>query len=308
MTKAASYNYHLFGFPVVSEFELPELGTPEAINHNIELSDHSVQITRGSVPNNLEGGHKIEDFLEFNSTECTYHVKDVARYLISAGKSIVIEPARNASMIDIRFYLFGTIIGALLHQRKLLPLHVSAVETPRGIVAFTGPSGAGKSTTAYDVHNATGWRLLSDDVAVIDPEKSATLLHCGIFRQKLWKDTVERAGLKPETLTRDTTRAEKYHVVSPNLFLAEPRYLHSLIILDVGPAAVLNVLGPSQAFAEVMNTIYRPDLARMFGDMPTIMQNAASIANVIDTFRFRRPWAIDDISESTRYLVEYFSE
>ncbi len=306
MTKTARYLYHVFGFPVVSDFELPELAVPKAMDVHTPPSDQVVRITRGSVPNSLEGGHKVEDFLEFNRTECMYFVKDVGKYLISEGRKIVIQPDTDASLIDIRYYLFGTIFGALLHQRKLLPLHVSAVETPNGILAFTGQSGAGKSTTAYEILKETGWRLLSDDVAVIDPTESKTLLHCGIFRQKLWKDTVERAGLQPDTLTRDTTRAEKFHVFSPEFFVAEPRHLHKLVILDVADEPKLDLLGPSEAFAQVMNTIYRPDLARLFGDLPATMQNAADIASEIETFRFSRPWGVDEMSGSIHYLIEHF--
>ncbi|WP_282154056.1 hypothetical protein [Ruegeria atlantica] len=306
MTKTASYFYHVFGFPLVSDFELPELGSPNIAGADAQLPDHAVHITRGSVPTDLENGRKVEDFLEFNQTECTYSVKDVARYLISAGRRIVIQPAVGASMIDVRYYLFGTIFGALLHQRQLLPLHISAVETPNGILAFTGQSGAGKSTTAYEIFKKTGWRLLSDDVAVIDPTESNTLLHCGIFRQKLWKDTVERSGLQPETLTRDTTRAEKFHVFSPEYFVSEPRHLRKLVILDVADEPKLDMLGSSEAFTQVMNTIYRPDLARLFGDMSATMQNVANIANEIETFRFWRPWSVDRMSASIHYLVERF--
>lgn len=301
------YNYHLFGFPVTSEFELPELDTPTANHKTAGPAENTVEITNGPVPRTLEDGHKVKDFLEFSRTECVYSVKDVARYLISAGRRIVIEPAPNVSMIDVRFYLFGTIIGALLHQRQLLPLHVSAVETPQGVVAFTGPSGAGKSTLANEIHRATGWRLLSDDVAVIDPSVNHTLLHCGIFRQKLWKDTAERAGLRPDMLTRDTTRAEKFHVTSPELFVSDPRHICALVVLDVGAAPRLERFGPAQAFAQIMNTIYRPDLAGLFGNRAALMNHVGQMANSIETFRFTRPWSVDGLPRSTSHLIARFS-
>lgn len=297
-----TYCYHLFGFSAVADFELPELGAADA-DLEAGLSNEAVRIMLGRVPDTLDGGHKVQDFMEFNRSACTYTVPDVARYLISGGQRIVVEPSAEASMIDVRYYLFGTIIGALLHQRQLLPLHISAVETPHGVIAFTGPSGAGKSTLANEIHRVTGWRLISDDVAVIDPSADITLLHCGIFRQKLWKDTVERAGLQPDRLTRDTTRAEKFHVTTPDLFVSEPRRLRGLVVLDAKDELAWQALGPSHAFAQIMNAIYRPDLAQLFGDVSTIMQNAAQLANAIETFKFTRPWSTDDISRATQYLI-----
>ena len=48
----------------------------------------------------------------------------------------------------VRLYLLGTCMGALLFQRKLLPLHGSAVVINGKAYAFVGDSGAGKSTLA----------------------------------------------------------------------------------------------------------------------------------------------------------------
>ena len=64
MTKTPLYGYELFGFSVASEFELPELGAPAETSRDTGRPAHAVQITRGSVPDHLEGGHKIENFLD----------------------------------------------------------------------------------------------------------------------------------------------------------------------------------------------------------------------------------------------------
>ena len=60
--------------------------------------------------------------------------------------SIRLAPALSPDVLegDVRAYLLGTAIGALLHQRGLLPLHASAVEVNGRAVAFIAPAGHGK--------------------------------------------------------------------------------------------------------------------------------------------------------------------
>lgn len=57
-----------------------------------------------------------------------------------------------------------------LALRGLFCLHASAVETPRGVLAFVGRSGKGKSTLAAHLaaRPGEGWALVSDDILPVD--------------------------------------------------------------------------------------------------------------------------------------------
>ena len=68
--------------------------------------------------------------------------------------------------------------GALLMQRKILPLHGSAVAIDGKAYAIVGDSGAGKSTLASAFLNK-GYQLLSDDVIAVSLSQMKTfhLLH-----------------------------------------------------------------------------------------------------------------------------------
>ena len=55
-------------------------------------------------------------------------------------------PGRDLYESDVRVFLLGSCIGALLHQRGILVLHAGAIHTDKGAVLFTGPWGIGKST------------------------------------------------------------------------------------------------------------------------------------------------------------------
>ncbi|MCP4397035.1 MAG: hypothetical protein GY801_07015 [bacterium] len=57
-------------------------------------------------------------------------------------------------------------LGALLHQRELLPLHGSAIKVNDGVCVFVGLSGNGKSTVAA-AFRQRGYQVLADDVCVV---------------------------------------------------------------------------------------------------------------------------------------------
>ena len=79
---------------------------------------------------------------------------------------IVAEPRQGVPDSNVRLFLLGSAMGALLHQRGLLPLHTNAVEVGGRAFAFMGKSGAGKSTLAAWFHDR-GFRIVADDVCVV---------------------------------------------------------------------------------------------------------------------------------------------
>jgi hypothetical protein len=68
---------------------------------------------------------------------------------------------------------FRTIIGWWADDRDLVFLHASAVARGSQAVAIAGPSGAGKSTTAL-TGMVAGWRLLSDDICIVQLDRETT--------------------------------------------------------------------------------------------------------------------------------------
>ena len=91
------------------------------------------------------------------------------------GNQIVIDAAPDATDRNVRLFLLGSALGALLHQRGLLPLHANAIDLGGGAVAFSGHSGAGKSTIAAWFHDR-GHRILADDVCVVGFDQSGRAL------------------------------------------------------------------------------------------------------------------------------------
>lgn len=81
-------------------------------------------------------------------------------------------------------------MGAILHQRGILPLHGSTVTDGSRAVLITGDSGAGKSTLAVEFLK-NGWKLVTDDVAAVENIDSVPTVRSSYPSQKLWEDTLK---------------------------------------------------------------------------------------------------------------------
>ncbi|HEY5078720.1 MAG TPA: hypothetical protein VII43_02690, partial [Opitutaceae bacterium] len=100
----------------------------------------------GDVPAELEGCRQRGARFQTAPGRLLAWLDDVARFLVLGGSEIIVQPDANAIESDLRLFILNSPMGGLLLQRGLLPLHASAIATPRGAVLFVGPSGAGKST------------------------------------------------------------------------------------------------------------------------------------------------------------------
>ena len=132
------YSYTAYGLGIASCLPCPRLrsgsGPPD------------VFVRCGSLPDGLPGARSGGVCYQATSNQLLLSVPGVARFLVSDGREILVERAANADDDDVRLFLLGPALGALLQQRGLLVFEGSAIEASRGAVALLGHSGAGKST------------------------------------------------------------------------------------------------------------------------------------------------------------------
>jgi hypothetical protein len=93
-------------------------------------------------------------------------VPDVARYLVSDGNLVEIEPGDGAAG-EVRRFLRMTPAAALYLQRGIPVLHAAVVADTAGRgVVLAGDSGSGKSVLLTALVRR-GWGLLTDDLAPV---------------------------------------------------------------------------------------------------------------------------------------------
>lgn len=302
------HHYHLFGLTIASDLELPELlsapsDVPVDIHVLLEpLSEHIDESLRLTHPTFFHPN------IQFGQGVFQMEVDGVARYRVEGGSRILVAPVASAVDIDLRAYLLGTAIGVLLHQRRLLPLHVCAVALDGQVHAFCGQSGAGKSTLAAAFH-LHGYPMLSDDVGVVVPTPDGRVMfYPGFPRIKLWRDTLNHFDIDQKPLVRDVSRADKFHLALHELFGCTPMPLRRLYALERGEACSspkVDFVGKPQAVGLLIEHTYRTELVRDAGDAKSHLQQCARVAQSIGCFRFTRPWNLGREDETFDFIAKH---
>ena len=301
------YRYRIYGLNLQSALEIPEL-TPT------DESRTDAEITFGDVPSNLDNALARYQRLEFGDGKCLLKVPGIGRFLITEGNSIRIDRREDRSrrrgqgspVADVRVYLLGSALGALLHQRRWMPLHVSAVQADSGVWAFTGNSGAGKSTLAACLHRRFRWPIVSDDVSVLRPHDKIPMLHPGPRKLKLWQDAVNHLGFHGQRMSQDLSHTDKYQLYLEDHLPQEPGRLRALVVLDrcaAGETPGLEQLSGIRAFEAITASVYRPLFAKFFRQPEELMENKTRLAGEIEVYRFRRPWTLEGMVEQLDPLL-----
>jgi hypothetical protein len=299
------YCYRVFGLAVRSVFKLPEAEVP--IDESVALTSLDlVEIVRGPVPQFLQDGRKLTDWMEVGKDACLYNFEGVCRMLVLGGRTITVEVNANVPESDVRPFLLGAALGAVAHQRRLMPLHISAVLTPWGPFAFTGPSGAGKSTMAAALQKFNGWPIICDDVAVIKPQEEPLFIHVGIRRQKLWIDAIAGLDLSHRRMERDFSRVEKFHLEFESKAGALSQPIVSLFEMAWGEVTEISELSPAGRYRVIQSAIYRPYLVPLLGDASEIHRTSVSLAGAIRVFRFKRPRDFNRLREVAATIARRF--
>lgn len=277
------YVYRIFGFLVNSEFEIAELNTvtPEEA---VAPSNPVLEVVYGKVPETLPGSFKIANWIEATKTDALFNIRGTIRLLASAGRRIVIDVESRCSPTVVRDYIIGCGFPTIAHQRKLVPLHVSMIDTPYGVWMFAGASGAGKSTTSATLAQERGWTLLCDDLTVLNTEDQGSF-YFGINKIKLWDDAVQKLGFDISTLQKDSFREHKYHVNTPLQGPVKAGKLVGIVSLQwAEDNANILALSRPYIFKSLMNSIYAPDFVSVFNNLEQIQCNLLNLSRVISGY------------------------
>ena len=278
--------YHIYGLALASDLDCPEL--TELTPDDVAARGHdTVALRAAQAPLSLPEGRQIEQRVWITPDAILYELAGHARILVERPDRITVELLGVTPFSAIRPFLYGTCFTALLHMRGLIPLHISAIRAPEGVLAFTGPSGAGKSTRVSELHFAHGWPLICDDLAVLHPGDARPLLHAGVNQIKLWRDAVERFGIDPARLTPDALRADKFLLIDPAMFVHAPQPLEVLTWIDDGTTG-WDAAKPGMAVETLLNAIFLPGLAGLFGDRAKLARDCMRFAQGLELRSYPR--------------------
>lgn len=291
--------YWAYGLCIQAEIACPELlSYPQPAR----VADVSIRLLPpvDCISESLENG-----YYEVRPGVFRMSVRGVAHYLVEEGARISIEPLKGASPEELRLFLLGSAMGALLYQRGLFPLHGSAVETPWGAMVFVGAQGAGKSTLASQFHRR-GYRLLSDDVCAVVTTPGELEVIPALAQFRLCADAYERLGAPPEA----RFDVDKFVVPMGEGYCREPIPLRAIHILGEhdGEAPEFTLLRGFHRVQGLLENLYRPEYLKGQAAQSDLMRLAGTIAQratIAAVKRRRDPQAIEGLID---YLESVWAE
>jgi hypothetical protein len=230
--KEYPYSYRTYSLNILSQ--LPVTGFETV---SIEKAD--VYIHEGSVPETLDNIINKGVLYQSNDREFLFHVNQVAAYYIRNGNEIIVQRLGSATEGDISAFLTGTSFGALLHQRRMLPLHACTVIFKDKCLIFAGISGAGKSTLAAMLVKAGGM-LVADDISVINFSGDKPTVYPAYPTIKMWEDSLKHLGISSEGLEPVRGELKKYYLPI-NEFSREHTAISHIFILNTHNRAEIEI-------------------------------------------------------------------
>jgi hypothetical protein len=293
--------YVVGGITLVSEIALPEL----PLIQQQSASLHPVAIRLGEVPRILSDAVEVDPGCFATTRQYLLCVAGIARYLVTEGREIVVEPDPNAVPLDVRAYLLGAIFVVLCQQRGLLPLHASAVAGKAGVVAFLANSGQGKSTLAAHLAQR-GFRVIADDICLIDtaPPGAALVIPTAPWL-KLWRNSLENLGRQAEGLDRVFSDDDKYRL--PLAPVLQPEPICKVVFLEgnevSSTATVIEEVPRVEAVPLLMNLTHHSYLLEATGQRQENFLRCGRVLSQARAYRLIRPWGLMHL-ESTVDAVE----
>lgn len=218
-------------------------------------------------------------------------LRGVARYLVTGGCEVVIEPCGGGDR-EVGAYLAGTVWAALLLQRGIVAFHASAAEFEAGAALFLGRSGAGKSSLLGALLKR-GRAMLADDVAGVVLDAGGRPVALPAYpRLRLCEDAVDALGWRGQAQAREREwmQPEKYRMPAPR-FRASPLRVCALFLLDSGHGNGIGIepVPPSAAVEALGMRAWRKPLVVGLGRRQAHFRVVAAMARQAPVARVVRP-------------------
>ena len=291
--------YVIAGLQVASELPIPAADRGQ---HEFG-SDIDVTIKLGEPPRPLANAKYRDEWLEIGDREAVLRPKTGLAFAVRDGSEITVHRTPDIADSDVHLFLVGSVWGLLCHQRRILPLHCSAIELDGRAIAFTGVSGAGKSTLAAGL-SKRGYLHLCDDVCVLEQAGKAVRLLPMPKGIKLWGDASEALDVARGAAISSDRALDKFYVSLPEYEGREELDISALYVLayDDTKSPGICALTGSDKFQEVLASLYRYHWMTMMRDPAEVFEQVAAAVRTLRVFRFSRPREMSRFDEGAALL------
>ncbi|MDA3779310.1 MAG: hypothetical protein PF487_03615 [Bacteroidales bacterium] len=291
------YKYKVFGFTIASEFSIASL-MPSDDNPDVFLR-------YGIIDDDLKNPIYTGVRFQIAKNDFLLKVDNVAKFLISKGKTIIVDKVKTAGDEEINLFLLGSAMGALIHQRGMLPIHGSTIKIKDKSVIFSGTSGVGKSSiSAYFVKK--GYKIVADDISVVSVNDNRNIVSPGYPRIKLWEDVSKKLNIETNDSLRIRPQINKYGLNVSESFYNSDIEVNKMIIISTKntPGFEIEKLKGIEKFNALKNNTYRFNFAKELQKKQSLFSFYSKFLPNIEIYRLYRPRQPLMLDELYRFIVE----
>jgi hypothetical protein len=292
----------LCGWRVRSEVPLPELPPWSGADRPFDI-----EIRLGKVADHIDDSVYSSAFLEIaRDGSCRFEVEAVGRFLVTAGRSVVVDRNPSGDLASVRLFLLGSVLALLCHQRNVLPMHASAVAVDGKAVLFLGEAGSGKSVLAALCAQA-GYRIIADDVCAVEwlADGRAVILP-GAPRLLLWRTALDVLNLPCDPMQRVRPELEKYSLAGTGVDDAVPiGMIYQLVIADGLETPV-----PISQTSDPLNPhgfLHYTKLAQHILGVPALRGRVERFATSAPFYTLRVGRSVEQTVLASRFAITHFS-
>jgi hypothetical protein len=297
-----AHSYRAAGLLLRSDIVLPGLiaGGP----HELPAD---VTIRHAPVDPRLEGATVSGPTWQMADDRFLLRIPDIARFLLTGGRDIAFDMENGAATENAAIFLVGTVFGILLHQRRRIVLHASAVCVNGKAVLFCGRAGAGKSTLVAALMQR-GYAAVSDDLCGVELNP-APMAHPDGRCLKLWAETVGKLDLSALQGVAVRPGVRKYYV-EPSAACRDAVPVGAVYMLRESYAPRAPGITPvniASAALLLQHGAFRPRLVGHMGLREQYFRAAAAIVGAGGVFELRRQFGFAALPRVVGWLEDHWA-
>jgi hypothetical protein len=225
-----------------------------------------------------------------NQHEFLLDLEGIGCFYACNGNHVELMPYPKAIQNILELYLNGSVYGAILHQRKNLPLHGSCFSFQEVGIMICGESGVGKSslTASFCLNGAD---FLTDDITPIFVKEGKPYVWAISDRIKLWSDSLQQLNQKEEELVRIMPEREKFYFPMES-DKGEEVALDHVFVLQIHdkPTVKIQELKGVEKFTALRNEIYRKEFLQGMPESEAVyLTQLIAISQTVKITKVYRP-------------------
>ena len=298
------YKYKVFNLICSSTVPLPSF---IVVEENVKPD---FQVALGIViPSFINDPNVNKNFIRFNENEFFFQLPDIAKYFVSNGNKVVIEPLCE-DWDSILMFFYSNCIAAILFQRNSIPFHVSGVlDNDEKLWLFAAPSKTGKSTTALKLKEK-GYALFTDDTALIKVEDNCCIAVASYPVLRAWENTMNNQKVYARSEGKHL-RAEvnKFGVSFHKDFIGTPKKVSGIVFLEErGNSIQIERIKSIDGIKLLGDNIYRNTWVKGMNKQLLQFQTLSAISQKVSFWKASRPKNISSFDSFSQAIIDQIIE